>query len=50
MENPYSGSVINNAFYDDLGERWYAADDDPIALLRAEAAENPWVVQRLSIS
>lgn len=37
-------SVINNAFYDDLGIRWYEADDDPVALLRAEAAfRNPMV-------
>ena len=28
--------TINNAFYDELGERWYLADDDPVALLRAE--------------
>ena len=27
---------INNAIYDELGERWYAATDDPVALLRAE--------------
>ena len=28
---------VNNEFYDDLGERWYDADDHAIALLRAEA-------------
>lgn len=27
---------VNNAFYDDLGDRWYHAKDDPVALLRAE--------------
>ena len=27
---------VNNAFYDDLGERWFEADDHAIALLRAE--------------
>jgi len=48
MENSSSRSLINNAFYDDLGERWYTADDDPIALLRAEGAlKNPWVVEKL---
>lgn len=35
---------VDNAIYDDLGERWYAAHDDPVALLRAEAGtKNPWV-------
>jgi 2-polyprenyl-6-hydroxyphenyl methylase / 3-demethylubiquinone-9 3-methyltransferase len=39
---------VNNAMYDDLGERWYAADDDPVALLRAESRlRNPWVVTRI---
>jgi hypothetical protein len=28
---------VNNDIYDQLGERWYHAKDDPIALLRAEA-------------
>jgi 2-polyprenyl-6-hydroxyphenyl methylase/3-demethylubiquinone-9 3-methyltransferase len=27
---------INNAFYDELGERWYEGDSHPVALLRAE--------------
>jgi 2-polyprenyl-6-hydroxyphenyl methylase/3-demethylubiquinone-9 3-methyltransferase len=27
---------VNNQVYRELGEKWYAADDDPIALLRAE--------------
>src|SRR5262245_20444402 len=35
---------INNDVYHQLGERWYQAQDDPIALLRAEArARNPWI-------
>ena len=35
---------INNAFYDDLGSRWYEAEDDPVALLRAESnLRGPWV-------
>lgn len=39
---------VNNAFYDELGERWYTAKDDPIALLRAEArVRNPWVISRI---
>jgi len=41
-------SAINNAFYDTLGERWYTAQDDPVALLRAEAAHrNPWILKVL---
>lgn len=28
--------LVNNAFYDQLGERWYEDDAHPIALLRAE--------------
>lgn len=40
---------VNNAFYDDYGERWYAAKDDPVALLRAEArARNKWIVSELA--
>ena len=27
---------VNNAFYDDLGDRWFEGDDHAIALLRAE--------------
>ena len=35
---------INNALYDQLGYRWYLAQDDPVALLRAESQlRNPWV-------
>ncbi len=40
--------VINNAFYDDLGSKWYEADDHPIALLRAEnRARAPWVADKI---
>ena len=39
---------VNNAVYDELGERWYTAQDDPVALLRAESKlRNPWVIQRI---
>jgi len=39
---------INNELYNQLGERWYTADDDPVALLRAESRlRNPWVSSRL---
>lgn len=41
-------AVVNNAFYDNLGERWYEANDDPVALLRAEGRlKNPWVAGRI---
>lgn len=40
--------AVNNDIYRTLGERWYSADDDPVALLRAEARlRNPWVAARL---
>ena len=40
---------IDNSIYDQLGERWYTAYDDPVALLRAESGiKAPWVAQRLA--
>jgi 2-polyprenyl-6-hydroxyphenyl methylase/3-demethylubiquinone-9 3-methyltransferase len=42
---------VNNEFYEDLGERWYTAQDDPVALLRAESKlKLPWVLQVLGAS
>ena len=39
---------VNNAFYETLGERWYTATDDPVALLRAESKMRlPWVLERI---
>ena len=39
---------VNNEVYGALGERWYTATDDPIALLRAQArTRNPWILQQL---
>lgn len=39
---------INNSFYEQYGERWYTAYDDPIALLRAEnKAKFPWILNKL---
>lgn len=36
--------AVDNAIYDRLGDRWYDAEDDPVALLRAEARQrNPWL-------
>ncbi len=35
---------VNNEIYHQLGEQWYTARDNPVALLRAEArARNPWI-------
>lgn len=42
---------VNNAVYESLGARWYEAADDPVALLRAEAALHvPWIAARLAPS
>ena len=43
-----SRRAINNAWYADLGARWYTAQDTPIALLRAEARHrNPWIADEI---
>jgi 2-polyprenyl-6-hydroxyphenyl methylase/3-demethylubiquinone-9 3-methyltransferase len=40
---------VNNDIYATLGPRWYEAEDDPVALLRAEAAlRNPWVAETIA--
>jgi 2-polyprenyl-6-hydroxyphenyl methylase/3-demethylubiquinone-9 3-methyltransferase len=40
---------VNNALYDVLGPRWYEAEDDPVALLRAESRLiGPWVAERMA--
>jgi 2-polyprenyl-6-hydroxyphenyl methylase/3-demethylubiquinone-9 3-methyltransferase len=40
---------INNDVYETLGERWYSAEDDPIALLRAESRlRNPWIAAEIA--
>jgi 2-polyprenyl-6-hydroxyphenyl methylase/3-demethylubiquinone-9 3-methyltransferase len=39
---------VNNTWYADLGTRWYAAEDTPIALLRAESRHrNPWIAAEI---
>jgi 2-polyprenyl-6-hydroxyphenyl methylase/3-demethylubiquinone-9 3-methyltransferase len=41
-------SPINNTIYETYGDRWYTAQDDPIALLRAESRlRNPWVAEQI---
>ena len=40
--------AIDNSLYEGLGERWYSATDDPVALLRAESRlRTPWVIAQL---
>ena len=44
-----TGIQINNDFYNTLGERWYTAYDDPVALLRAETKlTGPWIASTIS--
>ncbi len=39
---------VNNQIYNTYGNRWYEADDDPVALLRAESkTKTPWIVARI---
>jgi 2-polyprenyl-6-hydroxyphenyl methylase / 3-demethylubiquinone-9 3-methyltransferase len=39
---------VNNAIYDALDQRWYDAQDDPVALLRAESAcRTPWIAEEI---
>lgn len=46
-----SRRAVNNRIYEALGSRWYDADDDPIALLRAESRlRNPWVASQIEIA
>jgi 2-polyprenyl-6-hydroxyphenyl methylase/3-demethylubiquinone-9 3-methyltransferase len=41
-------SSVNNDIYDEYGERWYTAKDDPVALLRSEArARYHWITSEL---
>jgi 2-polyprenyl-6-hydroxyphenyl methylase/3-demethylubiquinone-9 3-methyltransferase len=50
MDTATDARPVNNAIYA-LGDRWYSADDDPVALLRAESRlRNPWVAARVVTS
>jgi 2-polyprenyl-6-hydroxyphenyl methylase/3-demethylubiquinone-9 3-methyltransferase len=41
-------TLIDNDLYNTLGERWYTAFDDPVAVLRAESrVKAPWVLERI---
>lgn len=40
--------IVNNDVYDQLAERWYEAQDDPIALLRNQhKLEMPWILEQI---
>ena len=42
-------ATVNNDIYQTLGDRWYDACDDPVALLRAESRlRGPWILERLN--
>ena len=46
-----SRATVNTAVYTQLGDRWYDADDDPVALLRAQARLHvPWISSILHAS
>ena len=46
MANP---NEVDNSIYDAYGDKWYTADDDPVALLRAESkTKTPWILERIS--
>ncbi len=39
---------IDNSIYQELGSKWYQAQDNPVALLRAESRlRNPWVNEKI---
>ena len=41
---------VNNDFYDQLGERWLTAQDDPVALLRTEGiVKQAWMESQLQV-
>jgi 2-polyprenyl-6-hydroxyphenyl methylase / 3-demethylubiquinone-9 3-methyltransferase len=43
-----SAERVNNELYHAYGERWYTAEDDPVALLRAEGrTRNPWIISQI---
>ncbi|AHZ83968.1 2-polyprenyl-3-methyl-5-hydroxy-6-metoxy-1,4-benzoquinol methylase [Bdellovibrio bacteriovorus] len=40
--------IVNNEAYDHLADRWYEAQDDPIALLRNQhKVEMPWILESI---
>ena len=48
-QNSTQLATVNNDVYETLGDRWYSAEDDPIALLRAESRlRNPWIASEIA--
>ena len=48
MEATSNNIAVNNGLYDTLGERWYEAYDDPIAMLRAESKlHGAWIIDKM---
>jgi 2-polyprenyl-6-hydroxyphenyl methylase/3-demethylubiquinone-9 3-methyltransferase len=46
--NPGRAVAVNNDIYFGLGEHWYAEEESPVSLLRAESKlESPWITSRL---
>lgn len=49
MEKNNFRTEVNNDYYHHLGEDWLFAQDDPVALLRAESKlKNPWVAKTIT--
>jgi 2-polyprenyl-6-hydroxyphenyl methylase / 3-demethylubiquinone-9 3-methyltransferase len=49
MDPKRPARTVNNEIYDALGDRWYDAEDDPVALLRAESScRAPWVTEEMA--
>ena len=41
---------VDNTIYEAYGERWYTAQDDPVALLRAEnKIKVPWILEQIRL-
>ena len=48
LSNAKTKDQVNNTFYETYGDRWYTAQDDPVALLRAESKTKiPWVIDKI---
>lgn len=48
METITAKPKVNNDIYNTYGDRWYEADDDPVALLRAESkTKTPWILAKI---
>lgn len=45
-----NANEVDNSIYDNYGDQWYTAVDDPIALLRAEnKVKAPWILSRINV-